>query len=321
MDFVPALSNNPITYSPKPLYVSPSTDNNISTSADESTVKVLFYGYLRENLPNNDDHEQFPTDIITLCHLFIGKCPNLLRPEYIQLLTALPIMGHTCHDTSDKVQMHIYSLFGNDDWFWKPNSVSSKNIDQNNISKDYITKTLVAPYSIMMRDNSKETESYSLIEIPRVSTRNETRNVAASIHTPICGPKKLHSNITPLDVNIGALNEGVVQYLDVKRSRLMSFGGIGHNVNWHSHSSSRSINTQESYWTTNKILACELNTAQTMDSSSWNQYGYMKYKRGYMSLCNINESRLAIIGGKVCTSKLHESSTVDYVELFDPEMK
>ena len=33
------------------------------------------------------------------------------------------------------------------------------------------------------------------------------------------------------------------------------------------------------------------------------------------------DSRLAIIGGKDCTSKFHESSTANHVELFDPETK
>ena len=92
----------PITDSPNPSSTSQSA-SNLKTSLsnkytftdlykqavyDATTIKLLFYGYLRENLSNNNDHQQFPTDIITLCHLFIGGCPNWIHPEHIQLFTA-----------------------------------------------------------------------------------------------------------------------------------------------------------------------------------------------------------------------------------------
>ena len=121
-------------------------------------------------------------------------------------------------------------MIGNHEFQLKSSSVSSENSKQHNISKNSITNTLVGPYSIMMRDKSKKSKSYSLIQLPNASTCNESQVVATSIHVHKHGPKTLYYDRSSLDRDLGSLTEGVAQYLDVTRSNLMSFGGISHNV-------------------------------------------------------------------------------------------
>ena len=79
--------------------------------------------------------------------------------------------------------------------------------------------------------------------------------------------------------NLGGDSHGVVQYLDAKRSKLVNFGGITPDKALQSANRINEYDIKTEEWTTRS------------DSK-------LKYKRGFMSLCKIDASQLAIIGGK-----------------------
>ena len=282
---------------------------------NSSTYKLLFEGFLKQNLPN---HHRFSSDIMTLCHSFLGGIIHLTQ---LKILTHWEESGAFGHSWNKKIFNTLDSVFDDDD-----TDEEITKVKQGRIFRNYTQTNLLTPYNILVNDDDATIHSFGLEFIPEPELEElKVADVSVSSHTVTAE----YSQSNPRETQ----NKGIVQYLDKKRSRLLNFGGIFPRA----ASEITHIGHHEGELTdTRRIMGCDLNVVSNPEirffpswkqSVSWQSYGQMEYSRCCMSICGDDEDYAAIIGGALyCNPRNYHSSyarlqAVNHVELFNLETR
>eukprot|EP01084_Bolivina_argentea_P154120 268693_1 len=251
-----------------------------------STVELLICGFIRYQISTENI---IPMDITSVCQQFMSDISSFA--------------------------IHRLSLFSHDDQTLHPcdsisNIVASEITDSELTDKCHsdITFKLVGPNKILLtkyKVNGRITYlSYYCLKKATIGYKvfQTSDNVNSSNDCPT-DPMCALSNS---DVD----TFGSVKCIDNKRCRVLTFGGIkrigAQIVNWMTHSTKFSaIKT---------IRSC----AYTTNDHNSSNVGELINGRGYMSLCNINDEQIAVIGGRQNIDQyiMRPFVIVDCVELF-----
>eukprot|EP01084_Bolivina_argentea_P120614 213807_1 len=265
-----------------------------------STYQLLVCGYIRNEM--NIQNNNFPHDILSVCLHFIGNISNI-----------------------NNQQLMVFSV--KDRQYSSPFSqqLSSKVFATNMNCKQFITKcsstqmkqTLVAPNTILLSDESNTSNITYIHNLP---------------HYP--NASVLASNIQHIGQTVSSNTNhelfGMVQCLDIKHSRLLNVGGMLKTTVTPNYRNPPIDTTAMAppltyrsykYKTQNTIYQINYD-----EKRQWDYAGMLIHGRGYHSLCDINHSKMAIIGGQKLIEPLsmfnypsEHNLSMNCVELFDLE--
>eukprot|EP01084_Bolivina_argentea_P136314 240074_1 len=252
-----------------------------------STDTLLLSGYIRNEMGiKNNDNNLSIKDILSICQYFINDCSNIVNPQ--QLI----IYNHT--NNSYQYVFSEQSTIESKRPVIKLINKPTMKIKLKNMSgSTYVKKKLIAPYKIMIENNS---HSFYFDKIPHYNNPNATD---ISVNIQQIGPFIYDTEETKSSKRL----LGVAQYFDIKRNRLLNFGGIKDTDHWiptvPSRTNRRFHSTNKHEYTTQRgIVQFHLSSKYMFDGWEKLVKSSLIYKRGYMSLCDIKNRNVAVIGGE-----------------------